>query len=139
MTLFGLNLRVVCKDMNIEIETRSKYRLTGETALTLYEIRRPGYLLNLPEEYLERFNAWMYLPGEWQGYYEGFSRITIQEHELLVPRWGNKLPKKKVSDVLDFIHRYYPKGSNIFNIIYTTARVNRMQLEPFLSKFGTEW
>ncbi len=140
MMIFGVNLNVLCKELNLPITKVKSYRLTDMTPVTLYSMDYPNNLVNIPNEIFFRYNAWMKIPGEWMGYYDGTFEIKINGKAIVVPKsvWDKKVVKN-AQDIFSYILKQYHKNSRIYDIAYTISRMNNMDLKNFLDNHASTW
>jgi len=140
MMIFGTNLTTMCKELVLPIAKIKRFRLTEMIPVTLYNMDTPNDLVNIPNEVFFRYNAWMKIPGEWMGHYEGSVEIKINKVKILVPKavWEKKAVANS-PDIFSYILKQYHKNSRIYDILYTISRMNDLSLTDFLDKHASTW
>ena len=144
MTVFGLNLNIVCKELEIPIQSVKTYRVSKQHSATLYDTDHVNSLLNLPKEFYSNFNAWIEVPGEWPFHYSNISAVDIRGQQIDVPAKVGKAVKKSEDIFTYVLGQYYPNvksflGLRIFDFVFTSAKLNNMGLLDFLNKYAVEW
>ena len=116
------------KGMHKEIELFAK----------LYDCDKIKDLLNMPQEYMTYYNAWIKIPGEYLSYLKRERKVEIKGKTLKVFGTGRK-DIGKAPDLFSFVKKQYGKNVETYNIIWSLARLNKMELQAFLNKFANKW
>jgi hypothetical protein len=112
--------------------------ISESEAVTLYDCNMINDILNMPEEYLKYYNAWIKIPGEYSGYWTRTRFAKVNEKSVKV-FCNTRKDVEEAGDIFTFIKKQFGKSSYRYDIIWTLARINRVKLETFLNKYANKW
>ena len=146
MTLFGTNLQVVAREIEVSIERMETYRFNDQFGVTLYDTDFIGVFLNIPDSVYSNYNAWFQLPGEmrWKGQVR---KLTFNDREISIPDatvYGKEI-KAEWPDFFYFVNKVYCKHIHeavrmrIFDLVYTTAIMNKLSMKDLLDRTAIKW
>jgi hypothetical protein len=147
MTFFGENVYLLAKELNMPIKTIGRYAVTSNRSVTLYDSDMINSFMNINKDFMKYYNAWMFVPGCYIYYYNGFKVTIIQGEELEYPNIGAGIGKDLATagDIFTFIKAKLPQKDNDwtkgqwFNMLYTMSVLNKFTLEDFMEKFAKRW
>ena len=146
MTIFGTNLTVIAREVEVSIDKLEAYKFNDSHAISLYDTVHVGVFLNLPLSVYENYNAWIQLPGEARIWLGNPVDMVIKESSIKIPKIVREKPiKNEWPDIFLYINKYYCSNvkeavdMRIFDLIYTMARMNNMDLKSFLDLTAFKW
>jgi hypothetical protein len=141
MTIAGVNLLIISKELNLKIIQYKTYRLDAERRVSIYDTDYISELLCIPNEFYALYNAWVTIPGEYTGLFKETKKIKIRDTELVAPEFVMHVKKSvvKADDIFSYVLKQYFKDTRIFDVIWTIARLNGLNFIDFLDKYAIEW
>jgi len=146
MTLFGSNLLIIAKELDIPIDNLATYRFNDSMSVTLYNTEHVGVFLNLPPNVYSNYNAWFQLPGEWSRHYSETREFTIKGQAFQLPLGPFNMNVKTVwPDIFTYLNKIYARNIiealsvRVFDLLYTGARINERTLLDFLNETAVLW
>lgn len=146
MTLFGSNLLIIAKELDVPIDNIATYRFNDSMSVTLYDTEHVGVFLNLPPNVYSNYNAWFQLPGEWDRHYSETREFTIKGQKIQLPLGAFNMGAKLVwPDIFSYLSKLYARNIiealsiRVFDLVYTAARLNKKTLVSFLDDTAVLW
>ena len=142
MTFIGSGMGIVCQELEIKIDKLGDFAYSRERCFSLYESIDIATLLNIPDEYLRNFNAWIHIPSHYKGELGAERIVKISGVELKIPclqYLSHKL--EKAADIFSLIRLDYPQLDALvhYDITYTYAQWLKMDYVDFIKKYCKVW